>query len=113
MDDNDQFQLKLLRLQTDLHTRLSDLHDVNKVILYGLRTTREMFKTEEAAIAILKPGRSGADLIFTIPQKSEWDMNLLTRYIKRDRPSILDEVARYGQGRPADDDRTLLTARYV
>ena len=92
MDDNEQFQLKLLRLQTDLHTRLSDLHDVDKVIFYGLRTTREMFETEEAAIAILKPGKSGADLVFTMPQKSEWDMNLLTRYIKRDRPSVQSQI---------------------
>ena len=55
---NEQFQMNLLRLQADLHTRLRDVGDVRKALVFGLRATKELFGARDAAIAALRPGSS-------------------------------------------------------
>jgi two-component system NtrC family sensor kinase len=85
---NEQFQIRLLRLQSDLHSRLRDVRDVRKALVYGLRAAKEVFEAREAAIATLKPGRSMADVIFRIPQETAWDRKLLTEYVAGRRPQI-------------------------
>ncbi len=81
-------QLELLRLQADLRARLQDVQDVRKVLVYGLRATKELFAASEAVVATLKPGRAQADLVFTIPRSGDWSIELLTRYIRGARPAI-------------------------
>jgi signal transduction histidine kinase len=83
-----QFQLELLRLQTELLTRLRGVRDARKALVYGLRATREAFGVEEAAVATLKPGQPNADLIFAMPQDGGWDLELLTQYLAGARPQI-------------------------
>ncbi|MEM7582692.1 MAG: ATP-binding protein [Acidobacteriota bacterium] len=85
---NEPFQLKLLRLQADLRTRLRDVLDVRKALIFGLRVTRDLFTVAEGAIATLKPGRSHAVVIYAHPKSAAWDEELLTRYIAGDRPPI-------------------------
>jgi signal transduction histidine kinase len=85
---NERFQMNLLRLQADLHTRLRNVGDVRKALVFGLRATKELFGAREAAIAALRPGRSEAELMFAVPKASEWDTGILTRYIVGDRPEI-------------------------
>jgi signal transduction histidine kinase len=85
---NDQFQINLLRLQGDLHTRLGGVRDARKALVYGVRSVREVFGAEQAAVATLRPGRSDVDLVFTIPRKAHWDRGLLARYIAGTRPEI-------------------------
>jgi two-component system NtrC family sensor kinase len=85
---NDQFQINLLRLQADLHTRLRNVGDVRKALVHGVRAARNAFGAEDAAIATLRPGKSKADLIFTIPRDARWDTGFLTQYIAGDRPTI-------------------------
>jgi two-component system NtrC family sensor kinase len=85
---NERFQMNLLRLQADLHTRLRDVGDVRKALVFGLRATKELFGARDAAIAALRPGRTEAELMFAVPKTSEWDTGLLTRYIVGDRPEI-------------------------
>jgi two-component system NtrC family sensor kinase len=85
---NEQFQIKLLRLQADLQTRLRDVGEVRKALVYGLRATMDLFEVSEGAIAVLRPGQSKADIVFTIPKKADWDTESLTRYITRGRPDI-------------------------
>ncbi len=85
-------QLQLLRLQADLWTRLRKVHDVRKVLVYGLRATKELFAAPEGVIATLKPGADAAHLAFTVPRFGEWDLELLTRYIRGDRPEIPDHT---------------------
>ncbi len=85
-------QLELLRLQSDLWARLGDVHDARKVLVYGLRAAKELFAAPEAAVATLKPGRDAADLAFTFPQSGDWDVELLTRYIRGARPAIPEQT---------------------
>ena len=85
---NERFQMNLLRLQADLHTRLRNVGDVRKALVFGLRAAKDLFGADEAAIAALRPGRREAELLFTIPKTGEWDAGLLTKYIAGDRPDI-------------------------
>ena len=85
-------QLELLRLRADLWSRLRKVHDVRKVLVYGLRATKELFAAPEAVIATLKPGSDAAHLAFTVPRFGEWDLELLTRYIRGARPEIPDHT---------------------
>ncbi len=85
---NERFQMSLLRLQADLHTRLRDVGDVRKALVFGLRATKDLFGARDAAIAVLRPGRREAELMFAIPKASKWDAGLLTQYIVGDRPEI-------------------------
>ncbi len=86
---NDPFQMKLLHLQADLHTRLRGVRDARKAVIYGLRKTREIVGAKEAVIATLKAGRrANAGLLFTIPEQGDWDKELLTKYLTGKRPHI-------------------------
>lgn len=78
---NEPFQLRLLRLQADLHTRLRGIREARKVLVYALRATKEAFGAQEAAIAALRPDQAGASLLFTIPPKGTWDSEWLTQYL--------------------------------
>ena len=90
MDEH--LQIKLLRLQADLHARLRHLHDVRKVLIYGLRKVRDLFDAQQAVVAMLRPGRPSADLSFTTPRKSQWDHVLLTQYIVGTKPRIPEHM---------------------
>jgi signal transduction histidine kinase len=85
---NERFRINLARLQADLHTRLRNVRDVRKALVFGLRATRDLFGVQEASIAALRPGRPDPEPIFTIPKDSRWDNGLLARYIAGDRPDI-------------------------
>jgi signal transduction histidine kinase len=85
---NDRLHINLLRLRADLHTRLRHVGDVRKALVHGLRAARNALGAEEAAIATLRPGKSEADLIFTIPKDVCWDTEFLTQYITGARPTI-------------------------
>ena len=85
---HEQFQMKLLRFHSDLHTRLRNVREVRKAVVFGLRAAREVFGAREAAFAIIKPGETEARVLFRIPKDSEWDTGLLSEYIKGKRPQI-------------------------
>ncbi len=89
---DERFQLKLLRLQADLRTRLARVHNVNKAAVHALRAVRELFAAPEAAVATRGPGRRGAEVIFTIPREDRWDRELLTRYLAVARPQIPEDT---------------------
>ena len=39
-------------------------------------------------IATLRPGRPKADLLFTLPKHADWDLGVLTRYIRHTHPPV-------------------------
>ncbi len=89
---NEIFQLELLRLQADLRSRLANVHDVRKALVYGLRITKELFGAGEGAIATRPPSRALADQLFAVPRDSDWDQELLTGYLAAARPQIPDHT---------------------
>lgn len=98
----EQFQVKLLRLQADLHSQLRNLSDARKVLILGLRKVRVLFDADKAVVAVVRPGRSQADRLFTMPRSAQWDYALLTQYIFEERPpipsnTVLAPVRRWGR----------------
>jgi two-component system NtrC family sensor kinase len=85
---SERFQIGLLRLQADLHTRLRNVRDVRKALVFALRAAKDLFHAEEVAIAAVKPGRNDAEIIFAMPKDSKWDEGFLTQYIAGSRPDI-------------------------
>jgi signal transduction histidine kinase len=82
------FQLNLLRALADVQARLRDVGLARKALVFGLKKAKEVFGAPEAALATLKPDHSSADLIFTIPEETVWDTEMLARYLREERPPI-------------------------
>jgi signal transduction histidine kinase len=53
-----------------------------------LRDTREFFRGTHGCIATLRAGRSEANLLFTLPKQADWDLSVLTRYIRHTHPPV-------------------------
>ncbi|MBD3334524.1 MAG: hypothetical protein GF355_03325 [Candidatus Eisenbacteria bacterium] len=86
MDGPSQFEL--LRAVVDTEARLRRVGDARKALVYGLRQAKEVFQAPEAALAILRPGRAEAELAFTLPPKSAWELGMLSAYLRGERPAI-------------------------
>jgi signal transduction histidine kinase len=65
-----------------------DGREPHKALRHALRDTREFFGATHGCIAALRAGRADADLLFTLPRTSDWDLGMLTRYIRHTRPPV-------------------------
>jgi signal transduction histidine kinase len=84
----ERFQLNLLRALADVQARLRDVGVARKALVFGLKKAKEVFGVPEAALATLRPDQSSADLVFALPGKAGWDTEMLTRYLRGERPPI-------------------------
>jgi signal transduction histidine kinase len=113
-----QRELAALRFIDGLSTHLKDVREPHKALRQALRDTRDFFQAAHGCIAMLGAGRSEADLLFTLPKQTDWDLGLLTRYIRHTHPPLqpsmlIGSVRRRGgawgamalAGRPQDFDR--------
>ncbi|MCG8461723.1 MAG: ATP-binding protein [Holophagales bacterium] len=82
------FQLELLRLQERMRSRLRNVHDAQKALVWTVRAVRDLFRAESAAAAIARPGKTGAELVYSLPTGDEWDLDLLMAYLENRRPKI-------------------------
>jgi two-component system, NtrC family, sensor kinase len=94
-------ELASLRFISDLSTRLRDLREPHKALRHAVRDTRDFFQTAFGCVATLGPGREKADILFTLPKQTDWDLDVLTRYIRHTRPPVqpdmlIGSVARRG-----------------
>ena len=71
-----------------LSAHLKDVREPHKALRYALRDTREFFRAAHGCIATLRAGRSEADLLFTLPKRADWDLGVLTRYIRHTHPPV-------------------------
>jgi two-component system, NtrC family, sensor kinase len=67
---------------------LKDVREPHKALRHALRDTREFFSAAHGCIATLRAGRSEAELLFTLPKGADWDLGVLTRYIRHTRPPV-------------------------
>ena len=51
-------------------------------------TRASSFRPLTAASPRSAPGRSEADLLFTLPKQTDWDLGVLTRYIRHTHPPV-------------------------
>jgi two-component system, NtrC family, sensor kinase len=83
-----QRELAALKFIDGLSAHLKDVREPHKALRHALRDTREFFRATHGCIATLRAGRSEADLLFTLPKHTDWDLGVLTRYIRHTHPPV-------------------------
>ena len=81
-------ELAALKFLDGLSSHLRDVREPHKALRHALRDTREFFGATHGCIATLRAGRADADLLFTLPRTSDWDLGMLTRYIRHTHPPV-------------------------
>jgi two-component system, NtrC family, sensor kinase len=83
-----QRELAGLKFIDGLSAHLKEVREPHKALRHALRDTREFFGAAHGCIATLRPGRPQADLLFTLPKHRDWELNVLTQYIRHTHPPI-------------------------
>jgi two-component system NtrC family sensor kinase len=83
-----QRELAALKFIDGLSAHLKDVREPHKALRHTLRDTREFFRATHGCIATLRPGHLQADLLFTWPRPTDWDLGVLTRYIRHTHPPV-------------------------
>ena len=81
-------ELAALKFLDGLSAHLKDVREPHKALRHALRDTREFFEAAHGCVATLRAGRPEADLLFTLPKQSHWDLGVLTRYIRHTHPPV-------------------------
>ena len=85
-------ELSALKFIDGLSAQLKDAREPHKALRHALRDTREFFQAAHGCIAALGSGRPQADLVFTVPERRDWDLGVLSDYIRHARPPIQDDM---------------------
>jgi two-component system, NtrC family, sensor kinase len=81
-------ELAALKFLDGLAAHLKDVREPHKALRHALRDTREFFQSTDGCIATLHAGRPEADLLFALPKQAEWDLGVLTHYIRHTHPPV-------------------------
>jgi signal transduction histidine kinase len=81
-------ELASLKFVDGLAAHLKDVREPHKALRHALRDTLEFFQGTHGCIATLHPGRPRADLLFTLPKHTNWDLDVVTRYIRHTHPPV-------------------------
>src|SRR4029450_3955444 len=71
-----------------LSAHLKDVREPHKALRHALRDTLAFFQATHGCIATLRAGQAEAELLFTLPKRADWDLGLLTRYIRHTNPPV-------------------------
>jgi two-component system NtrC family sensor kinase len=83
-----QRELAGLKFVDGLSAHLTDVREPHKALWHALRDTRAFFRAAPGCIVTLRAGRPEADLLFALPKRAEWDLGVLTRYIRHTHPPV-------------------------
>jgi two-component system, NtrC family, sensor kinase len=83
-----QRELAAFKFIEGLSAHLKDVREPHKALRHALRDTREFFGASHGCIATLRPGRREANLLFALPKRTDWDLSVLTRYIRHTHPPV-------------------------
>jgi two-component system, NtrC family, sensor kinase len=86
-------ELEALRLFDRLSSHLKDVRDPQHAVRYVLRETRELLGASSGCVAVARDGQPRAQLLFAVPKGSAWDLELLARFIRMERPARPDDMA--------------------
>ena len=85
-------ELAALKFIDGLSTHLRDVREPHKALRHALRDTRDFFRATHGCIATLRAGRAEAELLFTLPKKADWDLGVVTSYIRHTRPPVQPDM---------------------
>src|SRR5262245_44391614 len=88
LPDNLARELASLKFVDGLAAHLKDVREPHKALRHALRDTLEFFAATHGCIATLHPGRPRAELLFTLPKHTNWDLDVVTRYIRHTHPPV-------------------------
>jgi signal transduction histidine kinase len=83
-----QRELAGLKFLDGLSAHLKHVREPHKALRHALRDTRDFFQAGHGCIATLHAGRPEADLLFALPKRTDWDLGVLTRYIRHTHPPV-------------------------
>ena len=83
-----QRELAALKFLDELSAHLKDVREPHKALRHALRDTRDFFAAAHGCIATLRAGRPEADLLFALPKAADWDLAVLTRFIRHTNPPV-------------------------
>jgi two-component system, NtrC family, sensor kinase len=83
-----QRELAALKFIDGLSEQLRNALNPHKALWHALRGAREFFGATHGGIATLPPGGAHAELLFTLPKGADWDLDVLTRYIRHTNPPV-------------------------
>ena len=94
-------ELAALKFIDDLSVHLRDVREPHKALRHALRDTCDFFQAAHGCVAELRPGRQNADLLFALPKQTDWDLDVLTRFIRHthfppQRDTLIGAVRRRG-----------------
>jgi len=81
-------ELAALKFLDGLAAHLKDVREPHKALRHALRDTREFFRATHGCIATLHAGRPEVELRFTLPKHADWDLGVLTRFIRHTHPPV-------------------------
>src|SRR5713101_1840248 len=81
-------ELAALKFLDGLAAHLKGVREPHKALRHALRDTREFFQATHGCIATLHAGRPEADLLFRLPKHADWDLGMLTRFIRHTHPPV-------------------------
>ena len=81
-------ELAAFKFIDELAANLTDVREPQKALRHALRDTCEFFQATHGCIATLRAGRREAELLFTLPKRRDWDLGVLTRYIRHTHPPV-------------------------
>ena len=81
--------------ETHIHSFLNQLsmglrqvREDRKALWLSLRSTCQFFRATDGCLAVLPAGCDLAELIFSVPRGAIWDRDLLTAFLRREKPPI-------------------------
>src|SRR5258705_8852882 len=80
-------ELAAFKFLDGLSAHLKDVREPRKALRHALRDTRELFQAAHGCIATLEAGSPKAGVLFTLPKDGPCDLDVLTRFIRNERPS--------------------------
>jgi two-component system, NtrC family, sensor kinase len=85
-------ELEFLKFLDRLSTHLKQMRDTRKALRHSLRDAREFLTATHGCLAVLQGGPPDAHLLFAIPKNGPWDLDVLARFIRHERPQIPDDL---------------------
>jgi two-component system, NtrC family, sensor kinase len=72
----------------ELRTNLRAMRDDKKALRFSLRLTCEHFNVSDGCLGVLSPARSQTELVSVIPRGGQWDLDLLTAFLRKQKVTI-------------------------
>ena len=82
----------MFRFFDRLAAQFKAAQDAQQVLRHVTREAVEALESEAGCIAVSHDDASGARLLFAVPRASTWDLDLLARFIRVERPTRPDDL---------------------